>query len=167
MGLDDVCGPIESIRDIGFLPGAAWRKNFIPFDALEGRTISLGHIEHGILRKRFQEPRIHFAINCASKSCPQLRREPYRATHLHTQLEDAARMFLRDTTKNRFDASKRVLRLSAIFDWFEDDFETTAVDVKTYVLRYLPERTSQDAAHKSVDVEYLDYDWSLNEAGPR
>src|SRR4029434_9265868 len=110
--------PIASIRRIGWLPGAAFRERFIPMQGLKGETISLDDIENGTLRSAFREPRIHFALVCAARSCPPLRREAYRGADLDRQLDDQARIFLRDATKNRVDAATRTLYLSSIFKWF-------------------------------------------------
>jgi len=150
--------PVASIRKIGWLPGAAFRQDFIPMPGLKGRTISLNEIEHGTLRSAFHEPRIHFALVCASRSCPVLRSEAYRGADLDRQLEDQARAFLRDPTKNRFDAATGTLYLSAIFDWFGDDFRSAAGSVPAFVGRYLDIKPDP-----SVSVVFLPYDWSLND----
>jgi hypothetical protein len=155
--------PIASIRKIGWLPGAAFREKFIPMRGLKGGTISLNDIEHDTLRANFREPRIHFALVCASTSCPALRNEAYRASELNRQLDDQARTFLHDPSKNRFDAKTTTLYLSKIFDWFRADFETEAASVPTYVARYMDD---QRVSEPNVDVEYLDYDWSLNDQVP-
>lgn len=154
--------PLESIRTIGLLPGAAFREAFIPLQSLRGQALSLNEIEHEILRGEFREPRIHFAIVCASKSCPGLRSEAYRATTLDSQLTEAARGFVSDTTKNRFDARTRTLRLSAIFSWFHEDFERGGGTVSAFVRRYAEPTTAAALLAGDVRVEYLDYDWSLN-----
>lgn len=154
--------PLPSIRSIGWLPGAAFRENFIPMDGLKGGTISLNDVEHGTLRTDFREPRIHFALVCASKSCPALRPEAYRGADLERQLDEQARAFLNDPTKNRFDVASRTLSLSSIFTWFHDDFAYAAGSVPLYVARYLPPDGVELARDPSVQVEYLDYDWSLN-----
>jgi hypothetical protein len=152
--------PIASIRKIGWLPGAAFREKFIPMPGLKGKSISLNDIEHDTLRANFREPRIHFALVCASTSCPALRNEAYRASELKRQLDDQARTFVHDPSKNRFDAKTRTLYLSKIFDWFRADFETEAASVQAYVAQYMdnPRVTEPD-----VNVKYLDYDWSLND----
>jgi len=153
--------PLKSIREIGLLPHAAFRKSFIPFDASAGRTLSLNDVENDILRKRFSEPRIHFAIVCASESCPALPGEAYRASRVNKQLASATRGFLRDKSKNRFDAGSRTLHLSKIFDWFEKDFVRGGGSVQKFVARYLPEvETALEAGE--LEIEHLDYDWSLN-----
>ncbi|MEO8601067.1 MAG: DUF547 domain-containing protein [bacterium] len=155
--------PLKSIRSIGLLPGAAFRENFIPLQALRGKVLSLNDIEHDILRKEFREPRIHFAIVCASKSCPELRNEAYRATTLDAQLTEAARRFVSDSSKNRFDAASRTLRLSSIFDWFREDFERSSQTLPAFVARYAePATATALSSGGNVRVEFLDYDWSLN-----
>lgn len=157
--------PLQSIRNIGVLPGAAFRESFIALSKLVGdgqALMSLNDIEHEVLRKKFLEPRIHFAIVCASKGCPSLRSEPYRARDLEAQLTDAAQRFVRDPSKNRFDPATRTLHLSAIFDWFHEDFEKAASTVPTFVARYAEPDVAAALLAGNVQVEHLDYDWSLN-----
>lgn len=183
--------PLASIRKIGLLPGAAFREDFIPLTGLRGKTLSLNDIEQEILRKDFSEPRIHFAIVCASKSCPTLRSEAYRAADLDRQLDEAARGFIRDSSKNRFDAASHKLYLSSIFKWFREDFERAdslrelvgvrgaseprsgaraprdqstraAKTLHEFVARYADEPTARAIRSGSVSIEFLDYDWSLN-----
>lgn len=155
--------PIKSIRSIGFLPGAAFRESFIPLKALRGEVLSLNDIEHEILRKEFREPRIHFAINCASKSCPALQSEVYRSATLDTQLTLATRQFVSDTSKNRFDAASSTLYLSAIFDWFREDFERSSRTLPAFVARYAePAIAAALSDGEKVRVKFLDYDWALN-----
>jgi hypothetical protein len=114
---------------------------------------TLEEIEHEILRKQFAEPRIHFALVCASTSCPVLRREAYRGAELDAQLDDQTRRFLGDPSRNRIGNGQ--LALSPIFDWFREDFDKAAGSVRDFVRRY---RDVPDDA----DLTYLDYDWSLN-----
>jgi hypothetical protein len=152
--------PVESIRRIGWLPGAAFRKAFIPMAGLRGGEVSLNDIEHRTLRADFREPRIHFALVCASRSCPPLRGEAYRASNLDRQLDDQARTFLRDTSKNRFDPATSTLSLSRIFDWFRADFEAAAGSLPAYVARYMDDPR---VSRPDVEVEFLEYDWSLND----
>jgi hypothetical protein len=154
--------PIASIRKIGWLPGAAFRRQFIPMPELRGGVISLNEIEHDTIRADFAEPRIHFALVCASRSCPPLRSEAYRGADLDRQLADQARVFLGDATKNRFDAAANTLYLSAIFDWFAVDFRAAAGSLQAFVAPYLADPR---AALPGVRIEYLDYDWSLNDRG--
>ncbi|GIW42735.1 MAG: DUF547 domain-containing protein [Candidatus Binatia bacterium] len=154
--------PVKSIRSIGLLPGAAFRERFIPLQNVRGHLVSLNEIEHEILRREFREPRIHFAIVCASKSCPALRSEAYRASRLDDQLDDAARTFLRDVHKNRFDPVTRTLYLSSIFRWFREDFERAASSLPAFVAPYFDRSTAAEILAPGVKVEFLDYDWSLN-----
>ncbi len=152
--------PIASIRRIGWLPGAAFRERFIPMTGLKGGTISLDDIEHRTLRSAFREPRIHFALVCAARSCPDLRTEAYRAADLDRQLEEQGRVFLRDRTKNRVDVAAKTLYLSSIFDWFRDDFVAAAGSVPAFVAPYLDDAGTPVTG---FSVEFLDYDWSLND----
>lgn len=154
--------PIKSIRDIGFLPGAAWREAFIPSPYLEGHTLTLNAIEHDILRKRFDEPRIHFALVCASLACPALRSEAYQGTLLGSQLQDQGQLFLQDLRWNRFDRKTGRLYLSKIFDWFRKDFERDGNTLSQFVAPFFERRVSA-AVGASTSVEFLDYDWRLND----
>ena len=163
----DHFGKLDSIRDIPSSQrweAERWR--------VAGRRVSLDAIEHEILRP-LGEPRIHFAIVCASRSCPDLRSEAYVPTRLDEQLDDATRHFLADpakglataTTRGFFGGENHELRLSRIFDWFEEDFERGGGDVVSFVLPYAPTvaagfiRSHRD----DLDVEHLDYDWSIND----
>lgn len=154
--------PLKSIRDIGLLPGAAFRRHFIPLQRLRGARLSLNDIEHGILRKEFREPRIHFAIVCASKSCPELRNEAYRGRDLDRQLDEAARRFLSDPRKNRFAPSEGKVYLSRIFQWFQDDFVAAAPTVLAYVAKFAAPEMGEFLQAGRAEVDYLDYDWSIN-----
>jgi len=153
--------PLPSIRSIGFLPLAAFRTKFIPLGA--GRTpMSLNVIENEILRKQFQDARMHFAIVCASKSCPALRSEAYRSSVIDQQLDAAAREFLDDPSKIRWDPASRTLYLSSIFKWFRDDFERAGRTLPAFVGGYVrqPDAAALDSGR--VRVVFLDYDWALN-----
>lgn len=154
--------PLGSIREIGLLPGAAFRREFIDLPALHDRKISLDDIEHENLRKKYAEPRVHFALVCAARSCPPLRSDAYRAGTLAAQLDDQGRKFLNDPAKNRFEATSRTLHLSRIFDWFEEDFVAAAGSVPAFVAPFLAEPAATAARDPSVRVAYLEYDWSLN-----
>ena len=153
--------PLESIRDAGSLIWPVWRREIA---RIEGARVTLHQIEHDILRK-LGDPRIHAAIVCASTSCPSLAREPYRAEDLARQLDDAVHGFLADPRKGlRIDRSSHTVWLSKIFRWFSVDFEA-AGGVLAFTTRYAPppDRTWLPAQHDIVEVEYLDYDWRLNE----
>lgn len=151
--------PIASIKKIGWLPGAAWRKKFVP---LMKKTVSLGHIEHEILRKEYNVPEIHFALVCAAKGCPPLLNEAYNAERLSEQLAAQGRKFLADSAKNRVDAAKRQVHLSPIFKWFDEDFENKSGSVIGFVQDYLPAAGAKQLS-PGFRIEYTEYDWSLND----
>lgn len=160
--------PIESImelhtggRIIGYLLGkTVWDKNFIE---ITGKKYNLNDIEHKILRK-MNEPRIHFAIVCASISCPELRNEAYEANKLETQLDEQTKEFINDTLHNRFDLKNREAKLSEIFNWFEEDFGNSKEDVLHYISNYLHEEIAYDIKNNlnKWDVSFMNYDWDLN-----
>lgn len=155
--------PLKSIRSIGLLPGSAFRKSFIRLRAAGPEPVSLDFLEHETLRRRFREPRVHFALVCASRSCPPLRSEAYRGADLDRQLEDATRAFLSDSLKNRYDPATRTLRLSAIFKWFAEDFEQASGSVTRFVAAHGPPVLAGPLGGGAVDLAYQPYDWSLNE----
>ena len=139
--------PTKSIKDID----DAWDKNFI---AIEKEKISLSHIEHKILRK-MNEPRIHFAINCASFSCPNLLNKAFLPETLESQLEAVTKAFINDKSKNVM-TSKEV-KISKIFDWFSGDFKINKMTIIDYLNKY-----STIKIDKKAKVKYLDYNWNLN-----
>jgi hypothetical protein len=142
-----------------------------------GQSVTLDRIEHEILRKEFDEPRIHMALVCAALGCPNLRIEPYVGTRLDNQLEDQTRTFLADSGKFHIDRKAGVVHLSSIFDWFGDDFapryattEFQQADASIRpVLAFIADHLSADDAQYLVTgtykVRFLDYDWELNERG--
>jgi hypothetical protein len=157
--------PLKSIKDIGSIFKGPWKQEVVP---LLGQTVTLDHLEHGVLRKDYNEPRLHFAIVCAAKGCPPLRAEAFVAGKLNEQLEEQGRIFLGAKDKNRFDAASRTLHLSPIFKWFSEDFEAKSGSVTKFVLPYFsPEVQKQIQDAKSVNVRYTDYDWSLNDGSVR
>jgi hypothetical protein len=158
---------IQSIKDLGSFIQSPWKKSFIP---LLGETRSLDDIEHGLIRGsgRYNEPRIHFAVNCASIGCPALRAQAYAAGQLEAQLEDATRQFLADRTRNRFESG--TLKVSSIFKWYRKDFEQgwrNARSLGQFLALYstslgLSAEVASRAAAGQLDIEFLDYDWKLN-----
>jgi len=158
---------IESIKDIGSLFQSPWKKRFIP---LLGKMRTLDEIEHDLIRGsgRYHDPRIHFAVNCASIGCPALRPEAYVADRLEAQLEDSTRRFLSDRTRNRLAGD--TLEVSSIFKWYREDFESDwrgATTLDRFLALYrrplgLDEATAKRLASGGVDIEFLDYDWRLN-----
>lgn len=152
--------PLKSIKDI---------PSKDRWDAerwtVAGEPLSLTDIEHKVLRKRFDEPRIHFAVNCASTSCPPLRAEAYTGGKINEQLQAAAEYFNRDFGGARWDAASKTLTLSKIYDWYEGDFKRQG-DLVSFVAKYAkPEMAKElDAlGNKNVNVEHESYDWSLND----
>ncbi len=132
-----------------------------------GKRINLYDLEREVLIP-FGEPRIHFAIVCASASCPQLRSEAYTAAKLGQQLEDGATQFINHSTRNRFDRENKTAYLSMIFSWFDSDFEQHSGSVQRYVARYVDDpAVAAELAANRYTIEHLKYDWSLNGVSPR
>jgi hypothetical protein len=133
---------------------------------LNGGEISLYDLEHKVLRP-LGEPRIHFAIVCASRSCPQLRAEAYGAATLDAELDEQARLFVNDPSRNRYDKATRTAHLSAIFKWFDEDFRG-AGSVQKFVARYVSDpEVARDLGNDAWRIEWLPYDWNLNGTPPR
>jgi len=150
--------PVESIRDIGNLFRPVWKR---PAGVVAGKERTLNEIEHEILRK-MNEPRIHAAIVCASVSCPDLRTEAFSPERLEGQLDSQVSAFLANPKKGaRWDAAGKRLHLSAIFDWFEDDFKAQGGVLK-FVGRYAPKPVAAAARDPKIAVSYLDYNWKVN-----
>ena len=156
---------LQSIRDLGSLFTSPWKKRFF---TLFGKSESLDGIEHGLLRGAadYDDPRIHFAVNCASIGCPALRTEAYRALDLDAQMEDQTRRFLRDRSRNRLDPASATLQLSRIFDWYGDDFQLRGGSAQ-FLMRYAAELDLSDTQAAGLTsgktrIEFLDYDWALN-----
>jgi hypothetical protein len=128
-----------------------------------GRIRTLDEIEHDIIRKQFEEPRIHFALVCAARSCPPLRSEAYAGDRLDEQLDDQAQLFLNDADKNRVDSEKGVLALSKIFKWFADDFGGTDTALQQCLAPYFAGETKQKLTQGDFAIRYLGYNWDLND----
>ena len=139
--------PVESIRDIK----KPWDSESLN---LPNNKLTLNDIEHKVLRK-MGEPRIHFAINCASASCPQLLNKAYRASKIPKQLEDATSSFVNDTLKNQYKENQ--IDLSRIFLWFSKDFGSKKERI-AFIQKY-----AKQSFKNSAKIKYKEYDWSLNE----
>lgn len=158
---------VESIKDLGSWLQSPWGKSFIP---LLGKTRSLDDIEHGLIRAegKYEDPRIHFAVNCASIGCPALSSTAYTGSNLDIQLDTATRSFLSDRSRNRLKG--RTLEVSKIFDWYHEDFERNWQGYKTlpqFFIQYsaalgLNEKAIQDLKSGAIAIEFLDYNWQLN-----
>lgn len=146
--------PVKSIKKIksGWFSSGPWKIEFIP---LFGEKLSLDEVEHEIIRPQFKEPRIHFAVNCASIGCPSLFQEAFVGDRIDEQLDLAAENFLKNTEKNF--VKGRTLYLSKIFDWYGDDFELMYGSYIGYVIKTL------NLKRQKYNVEFNSYDWSLNE----
>lgn len=151
--------PIDSIRSIGNLLSPVWKRTA---GSIAGRAYSLDEIEHEILRP-MAEPRVHAAIVCASLSCPPLRREPYRAERLESQLEDNVRRWFADPRKGvRIDRAARALYLSPILEWFASDFPDGVI---SFVASHVPRSGAEwiRSQGPSLRIRHFEYDWSLND----
>ncbi|RYU77185.1 DUF547 domain-containing protein [Hymenobacter persicinus] len=150
--------PVQSIKDIGSkiqIPFVTtpWAAEFF---SIGGKKMSLDAIEHGTLRKKFNDPRIHFALVCASISCPRLRNEAYTAARLDAQLDDQGRDFLNTPAKNK--VSKDAAQLSKYFDWYKADWNENGQSVVKWVNRY-----SKTKLDDKAKIGFQDYNWNLNE----
>ncbi|MBT3234404.1 MAG: DUF547 domain-containing protein [Bdellovibrionales bacterium] len=152
--------PVKSIKDIGSFFTSAWKLKFF---TLFGKKSYLDQVEHQFIRKNFKEPRIHFAVNCASIGCPSLGERAFVASKLELQLEAAATHFLQNRTKNIL--GKEQLYLSKIFDWYGDDFIKSYGSVEQFVAKYITDDATVRAkiSGQRLPIDYLDYNWKLNE----
>jgi len=165
--------PIDSIKDIGSFFKAPWDQDVV---RLFGKTITLDNLEHDIIRKQYNEPRIHMALVCAAKGCPPLRSEAYVAGKLDAQLDDQSRRFLTSPAGLRIDRGGKTVYFSSIFKWYGKDFagryspvsaftglSGTERSVANFSSKYLAPSESDYLKSGGYSVKYLDYDWSLNE----
>ena len=153
--------PVVSIRDIDGPSGGG-----TPFERPVGPVAdtvrTLDEIEHEIIRERFDEPRIHFALVCAAKSCPRLRQEAYTGAQLDAQLDAQARRFLHDDQKNHIPAPDGTLALSRILKWYGEDFGPTPAALQRALASYFEGSVRDSLAHGAYTIRYRPYDWTLN-----
>jgi hypothetical protein len=160
--------PVRSIRDI--------RSTGVPFDprqfngpwrtrlvTVEGRAMSLDDIEHGVMRPTFRDPRVHYAVNCASIGCPNLRPRAFRAATLEAELDDAARAFV-NHPRGVTVLPERRLRVSSIYRWFKEDFGGDDAGVIAHLRRHAAPPLAARLAVATAIAGH-DYDWALNDAG--
>jgi len=150
---------IESIKDIS--SGQRWDdKRWNVGD----KTLSLNEIEHDIIRKRYGEPLVHFALVCAAKSCPKLRNEPFTGSKLLFQLNDQAAHFFSQQQNFRWDADSNKVYLSEILDWFRYDFAENERGVVEYMINYIDPQAAEGikGSNENIKIKYISYDWSLN-----
>jgi hypothetical protein len=154
--------PVQSIKDLGGFLKSPWKKEFF---TLFGKQTHLDGIEHDMIRKKFDEPRIHFAVVCASIGCPPIQKFAFKASEMEKQFKIATKTFLMDTKKNSYDKKKKKLRLSKVFKWYGDYFN------KKYgsYLKFISTRITEDKglqkkiANDKVNSSWNSYDWGLNE----
>ena len=162
---------LTSIKDLGSAFSSPWKPKWIP---LLGGKVSLDDIEHGMLRERgrFDDPRVHFGVNCASIGCPPLREEAFVGERLDSQLDEQALRFMSDRMRNRFDPVTGRLEISKIFDWYGVDFSLGhrgIASLPTFVSRYADSLADSQADRERVrgqraEISFLPYDWKLNDA---
>ena len=148
---------VKSIKDFGTILQSPWQKDWV---RVNGKIITLDHLEHNILRPRYKDPRVHFAINCSAASCPPLRPEPYLAQTLDQQLDDSTRSFVNDADSYRLEGN--TLYVSCIFKWFSEDFKEDALG---FYLQYADDELKEELNRNKdrIKIKYLRYDWSLND----
>ncbi len=158
-GILDGLSPVTTLGKYQYF----WKHQY----PIGGSFISLYDLEQEMLIKDFLEPRIHFAIVCASKSCPSLHAEAYDPVQLDQQLEESARRFINDSARNRFDPATRTAYLSKIFEWFIQDFKDHSGSLTNYIARYVNAPIlARELTNGSYAVEFLEYDWNLNGIDP-
>ncbi|VAX37373.1 hypothetical protein MNBD_UNCLBAC01-903 [hydrothermal vent metagenome] len=148
--------PFKSFRMLNF--GLVWK---LPRNIAQTKH-SLEHIEHKIIRK-MRDPRIHFALNCASIGCPRLPMEPFYPDKLEEQLDYETWRFINDPERIRLDQSTQTLYYSELLDWYEKDFLAVSKDITTYIKRYLNKDDQKYLENNNVKLKKIKYDWGLNE----
>lgn len=152
---------VSSIKEISWGMGAFWRNKFV----VGGQKITLNHIEHKILQDKYKDPRIHFAINCASNSCPPIGNRIIAGNDLDEQLEEKTHNFINDPSNVRFDHTNKEIHLSRIFKWYKKDFLQNHKNLLSYIFDYLDDISAKQRTNivNTYKIVYNKYDWSLNE----
>lgn len=153
--------PVSSIMDIkksGY--DSPWS---IPLAKVAGKNYSLDQIENDIIRKNWPDPRIHYALVCAAKSCPQLRNEAYTGERLNEQLDEQGRWFL--VHRNKFDIKSRKASLSSVYDWYKVDFGNTIPNTLKALVPHVESKLANELTTKSKawTVTFTDWNWQLNQ----
>lgn len=131
-------------------------------------SINLYDLERKILIPAFREPRIHFAIVCASQSCPKLQSQAYTPENIDQQLTFSAEQFINDPTRNHFDQKQKVAYLSQIFEWFQEDFINHSGSIPHYIAQFITDQALvEDLRNTPYTIEFLEYDWGLNGIPPQ
>jgi hypothetical protein len=152
---------VNSIREISWGMGAFWRNKFV----VGGKKMTLSHIEHKILRKKYKDPRIHFAINCASNSCPPIGNRIVTGDNLDNQLDKKASSFINHASNVRFDHANKEIHLSRIFKWFKKDFTQNNGDLLLYISTYHNDISTKQQKEliSTYQIVFNKYDWALND----
>jgi len=145
--------PLKSIMDLKYNGKSAWDYKWIKIGS---ETLSLNDIEHEKLRKKYKDARIHFAVNCASFSCPVLLNTAYTADKLEAQLEAQAILFINDPKRNQISSGSA--KVSQLFEWYQDDFTAGGKSVIDYLNKY-----SKTKIKAGTNISYINYNWNLNE----
>lgn len=158
--------PKKSVRET-LIPGIWTSTRFFTTreHTVAGKRLSQDDIENDILRKQFKDPRIHFAIICASSGCPPLPRFAYTGANVQTKLEKETRSYLSSARGTKIDEVENTLYLSKLFDWFSGDFESRAGSALNFIKPYLNENTAA-FLKRNPRIAYIHYDWSLNAQEP-
>lgn len=150
--------PVKSIKDIGGLLSSPWNRDVV---SVEGKTFTLNQIENDIIRKKFNDARIHFAVNCAAIGCPPIANHAYTNEKLDAQLDAATRRVLNDD--NWVEIKSDRLLITKIFDWYEADFEKMAGSVRKFIAKYR-EKNRAAILDDHRRIEYKEYNWDLNKS---
>lgn len=158
--------PKKSVRET-LIPGVWTSTKFFTSreNTVAGKRLSQDDIENEILRKQFKDPRIHFAIICASSGCPPLPRFAYTEENVQTKLEEETRKYINSDRGSRIDSEDNTLYLSKLFDWYAGDFESKSGSVLNFIKPYLNAKTLA-FLERNPKIAYLDYDWALNAQQP-
>jgi hypothetical protein len=173
--------PIASVTDVAAPFPLGLVSDKLGFFVLQtitlgGKETNLYALENGVIRDRYREPRVHFALNCASRGCPHLPREAFEGARLDLQLDRETRRFFAEQRNLRIDHDERVVYLSSILDWYDDDFidwmEERRPERPTTLLEYASlyvsaERVAELARARDYEVRFVPYDWSLNDQVPK
>lgn len=151
--------PTKSVRKVKLFRGFFYRLKF----QVAEETYTLNQIEHDIIRTEFVDPRVHFALVCASLSCPPLGNTVFLPKTIEEQLDEVTQKFITDPEKVKLDRQKRRLYLSKIFKWYKEDFTEGYDSVQDFLADYLPSDDADFVLDQDIKIHYLDYDWSLND----
>ncbi|WP_415883683.1 DUF547 domain-containing protein [Neptuniibacter sp. QD34_54] len=155
--------PVKSIRDIDISPGffsdGPWKKQLL---AVNGKQVSLDDIEHRILRPIWKDPRIHYAVNCASIGCPNLQPQAFTADNSEQLLNQGAKDYINHPRGARFEGND--LHLSSIYKWFKEDFGNSESKLIEHLKQYANADLKEKLKH-ATEVSGYHYDWNLNEIG--